>query len=43
VESIDFTSQMLHIRAPEFDPATVTSIHAGGVKVDGEREGPRKN
>jgi polynucleotide 5'-hydroxyl-kinase GRC3/NOL9 len=37
VESIDFTSQMLHIRAPEFDPATVTSIHVGSAGVGMER------
>ncbi|MDD1670287.1 MAG: AAA family ATPase [Methanomicrobiales archaeon] len=34
VESIDLTTQILRIRAPEFDPARVTSIHIGSMKMD---------
>jgi polynucleotide 5'-hydroxyl-kinase GRC3/NOL9 len=37
VMSIDLSTQTLRIRAPEFDPAEVTSIHVGAVRV-GKRE-----
>jgi polynucleotide 5'-hydroxyl-kinase GRC3/NOL9 len=34
VESIDIAKQTLRIRAPKFDPAKVTSIHVGVVRVE---------
>jgi len=34
VKSIDLTTQTLRIRAPEFDPGKITSIHLGAVKVE---------
>jgi polynucleotide 5'-hydroxyl-kinase GRC3/NOL9 len=37
VEEIDGATQTLRIRAPEFDPAKVSSIHVGEVRVE-ERE-----
>jgi polynucleotide 5'-hydroxyl-kinase GRC3/NOL9 len=36
VESIDLSTQTLRIRSPEFDPAKITSIHVGGVRVESE-------
>jgi polynucleotide 5'-hydroxyl-kinase GRC3/NOL9 len=33
VESIDLATRTLRIQAPEFDPAKVTSLHVGGVRV----------
>jgi polynucleotide 5'-hydroxyl-kinase GRC3/NOL9 len=34
VESIDLATQTLRIRAPEFDPAKIASIHVGAVRVE---------
>jgi len=34
VKSIDLMTQTLRIRAPEFDPGKITSIHLGAVKVE---------
>jgi polynucleotide 5'-kinase involved in rRNA processing len=37
VESLDLTTQILRIHAPEFDPAKIASIHVGGGRVERER------
>jgi len=42
VDSIDFTTQTMRIQAPEFDAGKVTSIHVGGVRVDGGKMDPGK-
>jgi len=38
VETIDVTTQILTVRTPEFDPANISSVHVGSIRMESRGE-----